>query len=79
MKLNMISNRGQMVWPTGAAETLCTDHWRCRFFAANGEPVTAKAIVRLQDRLVDAGLNPIKTEGLFTFDGEAGYTKGQGQ
>jgi isocitrate dehydrogenase len=79
MKLNMISNRGQMVWPAGAAETLCTDHWRCRFFGADGEPVTAKAVVRLQDRLVDAGMNPIKTEGLFTFDGEAGYTKGQGQ
>ena len=79
MELNMISNRGQMVWPTGAAETLCTDHWRCRFFARGGGSVTAKAVVRLQDRLVDAGLEPIKTEGLFTFDGEAGYTKGQGQ
>ena len=79
MKLNMISNRGQMVWPVGAAETLCTDHWRCRFFAADGKPVTPKAVVQLQDRMVDAGLNPIKTEGLFTFDGEAGYTKGQGQ
>jgi isocitrate dehydrogenase len=79
MKLNMISNRGQMVWPSGAAETLCTDHWRCRFFGAEGGPVSAKAVVQLQDRLVDAGMNPIKTEGLFTFDGEAGYTKGQGQ
>jgi isocitrate dehydrogenase len=79
MKLNMISNRGQMVWPSGAAETLCTDHWRCRFFGVDGGPVSAKAVVRLQDRLVDAGMNPIKTEGLFTFDGEAGYTKGQGQ
>jgi isocitrate dehydrogenase len=79
MELNMISNRGQMVWPAGAAETLCTDHWRCRFLAREGGPVSPKTVVRLQDRLVDAGLNPIKTEGLFTFDGEAGYTKGQGQ
>ena len=79
MELNMISNRGQMVWPSGAAETLCTDHWRCRFFARGGGSVSPKAIVRLQDRLVDAGLDPIKTEGLFTFDGQAGYTKGQGQ
>jgi len=79
MELNMISNRGQMVWPSGAAETLCTDHWRCRFLARGGGAVSPKTVVRLQDRLVDAGLNPIKTEGLFTFDGEAGYTKGQGQ
>ncbi len=41
--------------------------------------MSAKAVVRLQDRLVDAGMNPIKAEGLFTFDGEAGYTKDQGQ
>ncbi|HSL75254.1 MAG TPA: NADP-dependent isocitrate dehydrogenase [Ilumatobacteraceae bacterium] len=79
MELNMISNRGQMVWPSGAAETLCTDHWRCRFVARGGGPVTAKSVVQLQGRLVDAGIDPIKTEGLFTFDGEAGYTKGQGQ
>jgi len=79
MELTMISNRGQMVWPTGAAETLCTDHWRCRFLARDGAPITARAALKLQDRLLDAGLAPIKTEGLFTFDGDTGFTKGQGQ
>jgi isocitrate dehydrogenase len=77
--LNMVSNRGQKVWPDGSPETLCTDHWRCRFLAPEGSTTTGAAVVDLQRRLVEAGLEPIKTEGLFTFDGEAGFTKGQGQ
>lgn len=77
--LDMITNRGQKVWPGGAAETLCTDHWRCRFLARNGEPVTSLAVAKLQCRLVEGGVDPIKTEGLFTFDGGAGFSRGQGQ
>ncbi len=78
LKLDMVSNRGQKVWPGGAPETLTTDHWRCRFLSP-GDSVAAIEVVELQRRLVDAGLNPIKTEGLFTFDGQPGFTKGQGQ
>jgi len=78
-RLDMITNRGQKVWPGGAAETLCTDHWRCRFLTRNGEPTTAKAVANLQGRLADGGVSPIKSEGLFLFDGEPGFSKGQGQ
>jgi isocitrate dehydrogenase len=79
LKLDMISNRGQKVWPGGAAETLTTDHWRCRFMSRDGASVSPASVVKLQGRLVGAGFAPIKTEGLFTFDGEAGFSKGQGQ
>jgi isocitrate dehydrogenase len=78
-QLDMISNRGQSVWPSGAPETLMTDHWRCRFLAADGVSVTGRDTVDLQGRIVDAGLDVIKTEGLFTFDGEQGFSKGQGR
>ncbi|NLA36816.1 MAG: NADP-dependent isocitrate dehydrogenase [Actinobacteria bacterium] len=77
--LDMISNRGQKVWPGGSPETLCTDHWRCRFLAPGGAATTPLDVVELQRRLAEAGLPAIKTEGLFTFDGEPGFTKGQGQ
>jgi isocitrate dehydrogenase len=77
--LDMITNRGQKVWPGGAAETLCTDHWRCRFLMRDGKSTTAMAVAQLQCRLAEHGINPIKTEGLFTFDGEPGFSKGQGQ
>jgi isocitrate dehydrogenase len=79
LTLDMITNRGQKVWPGGAAETLCTDHWRCRFMVPTGATHPAKSVANLQCRLVEAGLEPIKTEGLFTFDGEPGFSKGQGQ
>ena len=79
LPLNMVSNRGQKVWPDGAPETLTTDHWRCRFLAPAGITTTSLDVIDLQRRLAEAGLEPIKTEGLFAFDGEPGFTKGQGQ
>ena len=80
LKLVMISNRGQKVYPDGAPETFCVDHWRCRFQAANlVSTVTYNQIIELLSRLVDAGLPFLKTEGLFTFDGQVGFTLGQGQ
>ncbi|MCA1594273.1 MAG: NADP-dependent isocitrate dehydrogenase [Acidobacteria bacterium] len=33
LRVSSISNRGVKVWPGGAAETFCSDHWRCRFVA----------------------------------------------
>lgn len=77
-KLDMISNRGQKVYPHGAPETTCVDHWRLRFSSPNGETNT-KATIQLLERLVENGYPFVKTEGLFTFDGELGFTRGQGQ
>jgi len=80
MGLIMISNRGQKVYPDGAAETFCVDHWRCRFQATDPSTVltTADLIDQLR-RLDAAGLPFIKTEGLFAFDGVPGYSLSQGQ
>jgi isocitrate dehydrogenase len=79
-QLVMITNRGQKVYPDGAPETFWTDHWRCRFQAIDaGAPVTHAQIIALLGRLDDAGFPFIKTEGLFTFDGEPGFSLGQGQ
>ncbi len=77
-RLDMISNRGQKVYPDGLPETLCVDHQRCRFMGL-GDTVDAAAALRLMARLNDAGFPFIKTEGLFTFDGVPGFSKGQGQ
>ena len=78
-RLDMLSNRGQKVWPDGIPETLLVDNWRCRFLGIDGASVTAEDMVALLGRVVAAGHDVIKTEGLYTFDGEAGFTKGQGQ
>ena len=79
LQLVMVTNRGQKVYPGGMAETLCTDHWRCRFQAPDTSPITTAQTVALLGRLDQAGLPFVKTEGLFTFDGEPGYSLGQGQ
>lgn len=80
LKLIMITNRGVKVWPAGMKETYCTDHWRCRFIAANGEGVISnRDIISLMERVDALGLDFIKCENLCNFDGVAGYALGQGQ
>ncbi len=80
LKLVMISNRGQKVYPDGVPETFCVDHWRCRFQAVQpGGSVTHTQVIDLLSRLAGGGLQFIKAEGLFTFDGHAGFSLGQGQ
>jgi len=80
LTLKMISNRGMTVWPEGFKQTYCVDHWRCRFHAEDGKsPIKHSDIIATLAKLEALGYDFIKTEGLFTFDGEAGFSLGQGQ
>ncbi|HEY0762066.1 MAG TPA: NADP-dependent isocitrate dehydrogenase [Pyrinomonadaceae bacterium] len=80
VKLTMISNRGVKVWPGGHAETFCSDHWRCRFLpASDGGNVVHAQVVSLLGRIAESGFDFIKTEGLYTFDGERGFSLDQGE
>jgi isocitrate dehydrogenase len=76
LKLKVINNRGVKVYPDGFEETFCSDHWRCRFMgAANGKPVNHKQIISLLQRFNENGLDFIKTEHLYTFNGERGFSE----
>ena len=77
--LQMITNRGVKVWPAGLPETFCTDHWRCRYLAKAGKQFNKPMVLELLGRIHAAGGDFIKTELLYTFDGKAGYSLGQGQ
>lgn len=79
IELVMITNRGVKVWPQGLSETFCTDHWRCRFMARPNKQFNPAMIVELLRTLHRAGIDVIKTENLYTFDGEPGFSLGQGQ
>ncbi len=79
LKLTMITNRGVKVWPGGFPETFRTDHWRGRFSVPEGLSVSHEDIVKLLGRVALEGLDFIKTENLCTFDGEPGFSLGQGQ
>jgi isocitrate dehydrogenase len=78
-KLKMITNRGVKVYPGGIPETFKTDHWRCRFHTPDGAPTDFDAVLRLLAAIHAAGCEVIKTEHLYTFDGERGYSLGQGE
>jgi isocitrate dehydrogenase len=80
LKLLLISNRGVKVWPNGHPETFCTDHWRCRYYSENnGEVIKNSHVIELLEKIHEAGFDFIKTEHLYNFDGQPGYSLAQGQ
>ena len=79
LELIMITNRGVRVWPDGFDETFCTDHWRCRFQAVGSSEIASTDIVQLMTNCIDEGIDVIKTENLYAFNGERAYSLGQGQ
>jgi len=78
LQLSMITNRGIKVWPEGFSETFCTDHWRCRF-KNGGNAMSNKDIITLLSASEEMGIDVIKTENLYKFDGKDAYSLGQGQ
>jgi isocitrate dehydrogenase len=76
LKLQTIANRGVKVYPGGLPDTFTVDHWRCRFVADSGEGdvVTHAMVNSLLERFDNAGLDVIKTENLYNFNGTKGYS-----
>ncbi|MBL8011718.1 MAG: NADP-dependent isocitrate dehydrogenase [Flavobacteriales bacterium] len=88
LKLKLITNRGVKVWPDGFPETFCTDHWRCRFVGpevqvddakATYMPIGRKQVAQLLHLLGEKGIEVVKTENLYLFDGVRGFSLGQGE
>jgi len=80
LKLQSISNRGVKVYPGELPGFVYSDLWNCRFMSKqSGGAVTHAQTVALQQRLAGAGYDIVKTEGLYTFDGQRGYSLGQGE
>ncbi|TBX66161.1 NADP-dependent isocitrate dehydrogenase [Flavobacterium silvisoli] len=79
LKLSMITNRGIKVWPEGFSQTFCTDHWRCRFTSAEEKAISKEEIIILLQQCIQNGIDTIKTENLYQFDGKKAFSLGQGQ
>ena len=77
-RLSLVTNRGVKVYPDGMPETFCTDHWRCRF-VAQGDGCSYPEALSLMESITANGLEIIKTENLYTYDGQPGYSMGQGE
>lgn len=79
VQLSMITNRGIKVYPDGFPETFCTDHWRCRFKPVDGKEITKQHIIQLLTSAEAKGIDIIKTENLYAFNGKPAFSLGQGQ
>lgn len=79
LQLEMITNRGIKVWPGGFSETFKTDHWRCRYTDIDQSVVQKDEIVTLLSNALVEGVDAIKTENLYAFDGKKAFSLGQGQ
>ena len=72
-------NKGIKVWPNGFEETFCTDHWRCRFESTEGHNINKRDIIELLQNAENQGIDTIKTENLYAFNGQPAFSLGQGQ
>ena len=73
LKLSFITNRGIKVYPDPLSETFCVDHWRCRFLKEE-DKLSQKEILKLLSSIEDQGLEIIKTENLYSFDSNSGFS-----
>jgi len=81
MKMILMSNRGTKVWPDGFPETFLVDHFRCRFKSSENpdvKSISSAHVTKQMEALTAAGLDVIKTENLYTFDGKKAFSEAQG-
>ena len=80
LKLQMISNRGVKVYPNAIKDIFCTNMWRCRFVATDTKNGISHTQIIAQLQLLQIqGIDFIKTENLYNYNGKAGYSLAQGQ
>ena len=75
LQLKSISSRGVNVWPTKSSNVLLSDHWCCRFMNQDGvSPIKHKDIIELLSLIYENKIDFIKTENLYLFDGNPGFS-----
>ena len=79
LTLKIISNRGLKVYPDPMTESFMTDHFRCRFLSQNSQEISHTEITNLLNKINEAGIDFIKTENLYEFDGKKGFSLSQGE
>ena len=79
MSLNLISCKGLKMWPDVQNEMDVTDRYRARFLPESEDTVlTHQDVADLLNRAAEDGVDFIKVETLFTFDGKPGFSATQG-
>jgi isocitrate dehydrogenase len=83
LKPVVITSRGLKIWPNSMIDAPYAHHCSCRFQSStdvkNLKTVTHQDVIDLLQQFDRLGLDVIKTENLYTFDGKLGFTLAQGQ
>lgn len=79
LQMQLITNRGVKVYPEGMPETYCSDHWRVRFLKSDETAITHAQVLSVLKQIEALGFDFIKTENLYTFDGQRGFSLAQGE
>jgi isocitrate dehydrogenase len=83
LKLIVITSRGLKIWPNSTIEAPYLRHCCCRFQSAEDVKqltlVQHDEIIKLLSEITALGFDVIKTENLYTYDGDLGFTLAQGQ
>ncbi|NCF71485.1 MAG: NADP-dependent isocitrate dehydrogenase [Chlamydiales bacterium] len=78
LELVLITNRGVKVWPDGLDETFCIDQWRCRYRHKDPELTFSHEHISQQlEILARHDIDFIKTENLYDFGEEKGYSSNE--
>lgn len=78
MVMKTISSKGLKVWPRDDEYMLESDHWCCRFMPDFGT-IEHADISSLLEKFVEAGIDFVKVENLYEFNGKRGYSLAQGE
>lgn len=73
-QLQMISNRGTQVWPSGSLFTECINHHRCRILSLRPESDLYQVV-----SVISKELRVCSVELLLEIDGKSGFSLAQGQ
>lgn len=76
--LKIVSARGIKTYPDFNAKYTVSGEWRVRIFRKNGT-FTHKDVISLLEIMHTAGIEVIKTENLYNFNGKPGFSKSQGE
>jgi isocitrate dehydrogenase len=83
LSLITITSRGLKIWPDSMIKAPYAQHCSCRFQTSKDVKqlgtVTHQDLVNLLVEFEKLNLDVIKTENLYTFDGEVGFSLAQGQ
>lgn len=83
LELIVITSRGLKIWPNSSIDMPYVRHCCCRYQSAKDitqlKSVSHDDIIQLLTQLNELGLDVIKTENLYIFDGKLGFTLAQGQ